>query len=193
MLGLATLFVAVHARGEEPRALGSITFVPETPDLLLRVAVPEEAHYVEASFRDGTSARPWHFETVCEGPCAAAPMPVGTHAFAVAQTGGKSIPAGSVVVDGHVTVHATYSSRSWLRVIGVVIAVAGTAAGAFIAVDPRPNTTAGEGAVVATGLCVAGGSLALGYFLALSHDRARVFVAPLVSGRTEGLSIGGKF
>jgi hypothetical protein len=137
--------------------------------------------YVERGFAPA-------YSPICEGPCTTALVP-GEYHLALSKAGGRSVPAGSVVLNGPSTIRGYYEDHSAERILGGVLVVGGIVGGIIMIVvsaqgqtcdtESGECTTSVNGPLLAGGIgTIIGGSI-IGGILAAQRDTARIMVTPL--------------
>jgi hypothetical protein len=105
-------------------------------------------------------------------------MPLGTYELGLSKGGRDPASAGLVTIDSPSTLHAAYTDRHAMRLIGTVGGIAGFLAGMAIVVLATDGTNI-DGTALAVGLTtiVLTGGVGLG--LAIQQDVAQIDIVPL--------------
>jgi hypothetical protein len=184
-----------HAQETPPgRAMEDVQFEPDQGDLTLLARTGEIP--VERIVRGGHG---WYHERgmarryapVCDGPCSAR-FEAGEYHLALAKPGGGAVETGAIRIEGPATIRAHYEDHRAARLLGAVLGVAGTIAGAImIAASVHPETVCDparggcyahetvNGGVMGAGIGVVVGSVVLGSILGTRDDSATLAISPL--------------
>jgi hypothetical protein len=175
----------VPARRGDP-----IRYEPEDQDVALMMVTGEvpfrrvqrfrRAYYVERGFAPA-------YSPICEGPCTTELAP-GEYHLGLSKDGGRTIPAGTVVLNGPASIRSYYEDHSGERLLGGILVVGGIIGGIVMIVASVNGQTCDNdgscetnvnGPLLGGGIATIIGGAIIGGILVSQRDTARISVTPL--------------
>ena len=136
--------------------------------------------YASGGFGGGTEVVTTHLEQVCSAPCAVE-LPRGSYEFGLSLEGSRVLETGTEFeLNGDTRLHGRVESRTGIRVAGWLTIAASIVVGAVVAVYDRQRECDAADICrdrypyMAPGIIIIAGGGALGAYMALQSDRARI-------------------